>query len=100
MSALSYLGFSAINFESPCRDWAELGEPAVMWLSGLHTPETYIAALVQAASRDKAWPLDRTTLYTKVINCRWNCPMDFVFLCLIDVNSAWVASLSAMLAGD
>lgn len=41
-----------------------------MWLSGLHTPETYIAALVQAASRDKAWPLDRTTLYTKVISCR------------------------------
>lgn len=24
------------------RDWVEHGEPAVMWLSGLHIPETYI----------------------------------------------------------
>jgi dynein heavy chain len=48
------------------KDWAENGEPKVMWLSGLHIPETYIAALVQAACRDKGWPLDRSTLYTKV----------------------------------
>ena len=48
------------------KDWAEHGEPAVMWLSGLHTPETYIAALVQSASRDKGWSLDKTTLYTKI----------------------------------
>lgn len=48
------------------RSWAEHGEPAVMWLSGLHTPETYIAALVQSASRDKGWSLDKTTLYTKL----------------------------------
>ncbi|DBA95316.1 TPA: Dynein heavy chain cytoplasmic [Trebouxia sp. C0006] len=48
------------------REWAEHGEPAVMWLSGLHTPETYIAALVQSASRDKGWSLDKTTLYTKL----------------------------------
>ena len=33
------------------RSWLEQGEPKVMWLSGLHTPETYIAALVQAACR-------------------------------------------------
>jgi len=46
--------------------WVREGEPAVMWLSGLHIPETYIAALVQAACRDKGWPLDRSTLYTKV----------------------------------
>lgn len=37
-----------------------------MWLPGLHIPETYIAALVQAACRDKGWPLDKSTLYTKV----------------------------------
>ena len=37
-----------------------------MWLAGLHTPETYIAALVQAACRDRGWPLDRSTLYTQV----------------------------------
>jgi dynein heavy chain, axonemal len=48
------------------RDWVQKGEPAVIWLSGLHIPETYIAALVQAACRDKAWPLDKSTLYTKV----------------------------------
>uniref|UniRef100_A0A7S0KGL4 Dynein-1, subspecies f n=1 Tax=Micromonas pusilla TaxID=38833 RepID=A0A7S0KGL4_MICPS len=47
-------------------DWVENGEPAVMWLSGLHIPETYTAALVQAACRDKGWPLDKSTLYTKV----------------------------------
>lgn len=48
------------------KDWVEHGEPRVMWLSGLHIPETYIAALVQAACRDKGWPLDKSTLYTKV----------------------------------
>jgi dynein heavy chain len=46
--------------------WVAHGEPACMWLSGLHIPETYIAALVQAACREKGWPLDRSTLYTKV----------------------------------
>lgn len=48
------------------RDWAEVGEPRVMWLSGLHIPETYLAALVQAACREKGWPLDKSTLYTAV----------------------------------
>ena len=48
------------------KDWAEVGEPTVMWLSGLHIPETYLAALVQSACRDKGWPLDKSTLYTKV----------------------------------
>lgn len=47
--------------------WAEEGEPKVMWLSGLHAPETYLAALVQTACRDRGWPLDRSTLYTKVL---------------------------------
>ncbi|GBG66219.1 hypothetical protein CBR_g57822 [Chara braunii] len=47
-------------------DWVENGEPKVIWLSGLHTPETYIAALVQTACRDRGWPLDKSTLYTKV----------------------------------
>jgi dynein heavy chain len=46
--------------------WTEEGEPAVMWLSGLHIPETYTAALVQTACRDKGWPLDKSTLYTEV----------------------------------
>ena len=33
--------------------------------AGLHIPETYLAALVQAACRAKGWPLDRSTLYTQ-----------------------------------
>ena len=48
------------------RNWVEFGEPTVMWLAGLHIPETYIAALVQTACRQRGWPLDKSTLYTKV----------------------------------
>ena len=41
-------------------------EPYVMWLSGLHIPESYLTALVQATCRKNGWPLDRSTLYTNV----------------------------------
>ena len=41
-------------------------EPAVMWLSGLHIPESYLTALVQATCRKNGWPLDKSTLYTAV----------------------------------
>jgi hypothetical protein len=37
-----------------------------LWISGLHIPETYLAALVQIACRLNNWPLDRSTLYTNV----------------------------------
>lgn len=37
-----------------------------MWLSGLHIPESYLTALVQAACRKNGWPLDLSTLYTQV----------------------------------
>ena len=37
-----------------------------MWLSGLHIPESYLTALVQATCRKNAWPLDKSTLYTTV----------------------------------
>ena len=37
-----------------------------MWLSGLHIPESYLTALVQATCRKNVWPLDRSTLYTSV----------------------------------
>ncbi len=40
------------------------GEPAVVWLGGLHVPESYIAALVQAACRARGWPLDKAALHT------------------------------------
>lgn len=41
-------------------------EPSVMWLSGLHIPESYLTALVQATCRKNGWPLDRSTLFTQV----------------------------------
>lgn len=46
--------------------WIEKGEPVVMWLSGLHIPESFLSALVQTTCRDKGWPLDKSTLYTVV----------------------------------
>ncbi|XP_078713472.1 dynein axonemal heavy chain 10 [Lampetra fluviatilis] len=50
--------------------WVEDGEPTVMWLSGLHIPESYLTALVQATCRKNGWPLDRSTLYTQVTTFR------------------------------
>ena len=46
--------------------WIERGEPAVIWLSGLHVPDSYLTALVQATCRVKGWPLDKSTLYSFV----------------------------------
>lgn len=46
--------------------WAKVEEPAVMWLSGLHIPESYLTALVQTSCRNKKWALDKSTLYTVV----------------------------------
>ncbi|XP_031792253.1 dynein heavy chain 10, axonemal isoform X1 [Piliocolobus tephrosceles] len=46
--------------------WVTEGEPSVMWLSGLHIPESYLTALVQATCRKNSWPLDRSTLFTQV----------------------------------
>ncbi|XP_073442216.1 dynein axonemal heavy chain 10 [Dendrobates tinctorius] len=50
--------------------WVNDGEPNVMWLSGLHIPESYLTALVQATCRKNGWPLDRSTLYTQVTKYR------------------------------
>ncbi|KAL1274160.1 hypothetical protein QQF64_026974 [Cirrhinus molitorella] len=50
--------------------WVEEGEPCVMWLSGLHIPESYLTALVQATCRKNGWPLDHSTLYTQVTQYR------------------------------
>lgn len=46
--------------------WSLQGDPVVIWLSGLHIPESYLTALVQMACRKNGWPLDRSTLYTAV----------------------------------
>ena len=45
-----------------------------MWLSGLHIPESYLTALVQATCRKNGWPLDKSTLYTSVT--KWSSPED------------------------
>uniref|UniRef100_U3K3Y5 Dynein-1, subspecies f n=1 Tax=Ficedula albicollis TaxID=59894 RepID=U3K3Y5_FICAL len=50
--------------------WVSDGEPEVMWLSGLHIPESYLTALVQATCRKNRWPLDHSTLYTEVTKYR------------------------------
>ncbi|KPJ04007.1 Dynein heavy chain 10, axonemal [Papilio xuthus] len=47
-------------------DWATMEEPIVMWLSGLHVPESYLIAHVQTTCRARVWPLDRSTQYTRV----------------------------------
>ncbi|XP_028292993.1 dynein heavy chain 10, axonemal [Gouania willdenowi] len=52
------------------RSWVDGGEPKVMWLSGLHVPESYLTALVQSACRTNGWSLDRSTLYTEVTKLR------------------------------
>lgn len=48
------------------KDWDEIEEPKVIWLSGLHTPGSYLTALVQAACRAKGWPLDKSIMYSVV----------------------------------
>jgi dynein heavy chain len=48
------------------KGWVEQEEPKVMWLSGLHIPESYLTALVQTTCRSKGWALDKSTLYTMV----------------------------------
>jgi len=35
------------------KDWVANGEPAVIWLSGIHIPESYLTALVQTTCRAK-----------------------------------------------
>ena len=41
-----------------------------MWLSGLHVPESYLMALVQATCRKNKWPLEHSTFYTEVTKYR------------------------------
>jgi len=52
------------------KDWDEIEEPKVIWLSGLHIPESYLTALVQTTCRSKGWALDKSTLYTIVLSQR------------------------------
>jgi dynein heavy chain, axonemal len=46
------------------RAWIDIEEPKVIWLSGLHIPESYLTALIQTTSRARAWALDKSVMYT------------------------------------
>ncbi|XP_070206158.1 dynein axonemal heavy chain 10-like, partial [Littorina saxatilis] len=62
---LKSLGNWMIHFERRFKlydGWVTDVEPSVMWLSGLHIPESYLTALVQATCRMNGWPLDKSTL--------------------------------------
>ena len=48
------------------RDWIDIEEPKVIWLSGLHIPESYLTALIQSTCRSKGWALDKSMMYTNV----------------------------------
>lgn len=62
----SWMAHFQRRFEQYTR-WVNEGQdPKVMWLSGLHIPESYLSGLVQTTCRRKKWPLDKSTLYTKV----------------------------------
>ncbi|KAK3777975.1 hypothetical protein RRG08_038771 [Elysia crispata] len=66
---LKSLGNWMVHFQRRLKQyyhWVNDCEPAVMWLSGLHIPESYLTALVQATCRKRGWPLDKSTLYTQV----------------------------------
>lgn len=47
-------------------EWLTKDDLPVIWLSGLHIPESYLTALVQTTCRKKKWALDKSTLYTDV----------------------------------
>jgi dynein heavy chain len=66
---LKSLGNWMLHFDrryAQYKAWVEQGEPTVMWLSGLHIPESYLTALVQTTCRKNGWALDRSTLYSAV----------------------------------
>eukprot|EP00954_Amorphochlora_amoebiformis_P013083 1025369-Amorphochlora_amoeboformis.AAC.1 len=49
------------------QDWLlRKKDPKVMWLSGLHVPESYLTALIQTTCREKKWPLDKSVMFTSV----------------------------------
>lgn len=48
------------------KDWDEIEEPKVVWLSGLQAPMSYLTALIQTTCRAKGWALDKSIMYTIV----------------------------------
>ncbi|KAM8981229.1 dynein axonemal heavy chain 11 isoform 1-T1 [Sarcophilus harrisii] len=53
-----------------CREldgWAQdLALPAVVWLSGLFNPQSFLTAVMQSTARKNAWPLDKMCLTVDV----------------------------------
>ncbi|CAF1512159.1 unnamed protein product, partial [Didymodactylos carnosus] len=66
--------------------WYQDGELKLVWLGGLHVPESYLAAITQIAARKNQWPLDRSTFYTSVSKWQKYDDIDEVTqgICLID----------------
>jgi len=48
------------------KDWVEIEEPKVIWLSGFHIPESYTTALIQTTCRARDWALDKSDMFTNV----------------------------------
>ncbi|CAH8443114.1 unnamed protein product [Heterobilharzia americana] len=50
------------------KKWINAGksEPAVIWLSGLHLPQSYITALILKACRKYGWAIDKCAIQTTV----------------------------------
>ncbi|XP_067124199.1 dynein axonemal heavy chain 10, partial [Centruroides vittatus] len=46
--------------------WVASDELTVMWLSGLHFPNSYLISLIQAACHENNWSLDQCSLFTSV----------------------------------
>ena len=50
----------------------DLGELKTVQLSGLHVPESYLAAVIQTAARKNQWPLDKVTFSTDLTKWQTN----------------------------
>ena len=46
--------------------WSQKGTVNVMWLAGLHIPESYLTAVIQICCRKKKWALDKVKLRTRL----------------------------------
>jgi dynein heavy chain len=47
-------------------NWCQKGDLSVIWLSGLHIPESYLTAVIQICCRKKKWALDKVKLRTRL----------------------------------
>jgi len=50
---------------------SQIREPLVMWLSGLHSPKSYLTSLIQLACRKYGWSIEHSMFYTSVT--QWTC---------------------------